>query len=127
MIPRPPIPEPLWNTVPPEAQMAILAVLDSVHGRVLELEQRVRDLEARLKLNSTHSSKPPSSDPIGFKRKPPPRPPVGNGAGNRGIAGPNAVWSRRRRSARLPIVGPPIVAAVAKPCSAMTRPPWSIK
>jgi transposase len=71
MIPRPPIPEPLWDTVPPEAQIAILAVLDSVNGRVLELEQRVRDLEARLKLNSTNSSKPPSSDPIGFKRKPP--------------------------------------------------------
>src|SRR3954466_2063050 len=80
MIPRPPIPEPLWNTVPPEAQIAILAVLDSVHGRGLELEQRVRDLEARLKLNSTNSSKPPSSDPIGFKRKPP-NPPSGRKRG----------------------------------------------
>lgn len=80
MIPRPPIPEPLWDTVPPEAQIAILAVLDSVNGRVLELEQRVRDLEARLKLNSTNSSKPPSSDPIGFKRKPP-TPPSGRKRG----------------------------------------------
>jgi transposase len=35
------------------------------------LEQRVRNLEARLELNSTNSSKPPSSDPIGPKRKPP--------------------------------------------------------
>src|SRR3954465_11277361 len=80
MIPRPPIPEPLWNTVPPEAQIALLAVLDSVNGRVLELEQRVRDLEARLKLNSTNSSTPPSSDPIGFKRKPP-TPPSGRKRG----------------------------------------------
>ena len=48
MIPQPPIPAPLWNTVPPEAQIALTAILDSVHGRVLELEQRVRDLEARL-------------------------------------------------------------------------------
>src|SRR5436190_12127933 len=71
MIPRPPIPEPLWDSVPPEAQIAITAAWDSVNARVLELEQRVRDLEARLKLNSTNSSKPPSSDPIGFKRKPP--------------------------------------------------------
>src|SRR5512135_1873129 len=77
MTPRPPIPEPLWNTVPPEAQIAIL---DSVNGRVLELEQRVRDLEARLKLNSTNSSKPPSSDPIGLKRKPP-TPPSGRKRG----------------------------------------------
>src|SRR3954469_11876545 len=80
MIPRPPIPEPLWNTVPSEAQIAITAILDSVNGRVLELEQRVRDLEARLKLNSTDSSKPPSSDPIGFKRKPP-TPPSGRKRG----------------------------------------------
>ncbi|MBV8523749.1 MAG: transposase [Acetobacteraceae bacterium] len=39
--------------------------------QLAQLEQRVRDLEARLKLNSTNSSKPPSSDPIGLKRKPP--------------------------------------------------------
>jgi transposase len=74
MIPEPPIPEPLWSTVPPEAQVAILAVLDSYEGRIAQLERRVGDLEARLKLNSTNSSKPPSSDPIGLKRKPPARP-----------------------------------------------------
>jgi transposase len=74
MVPQPPIPEPLWATVPPEAQVAILAVLDSLRGRIAELERRVGDLEARLKLNSTNSSKPPSSDPIGLKRKPPARP-----------------------------------------------------
>src|SRR6059058_1153533 len=71
MIPQPPIPAPVWNTVPPEAQVAILALLDSLKGRITELEQRVGDLEARLKLNSTNSSKPPSSDPIGLKRRPP--------------------------------------------------------
>jgi transposase len=80
MIPQPPIPAPLWNTVPPEAQAAILAVLDSLKGRIVELEQRVGDLEARLKLNSTNSSQPPSSDPIGFKRKPP-TPPSGRKRG----------------------------------------------
>jgi transposase len=80
MISQPPIPAPLWNTVPPEAQVAILALLDSLNGRVAELEQRVGDLEARLKLNSTNSSKPPSSDPIGFKRKPP-TPPSGRKRG----------------------------------------------
>src|SRR3954471_1941164 len=80
MILRPPIPESLWNTVPSEAQIAIVAVLDAVNRRVLELEQRVSDLEARLKLNSTNSSKPPSSDPIGFKRKPP-TPPSGRKRG----------------------------------------------
>ena len=80
MKPQPPIPEPLWNTVPAEAQVAILAVLESLKGRIAELEQRVGDLEGRLKLNSTNSSKPPSSDPIGFKRKPP-TPPSGRKRG----------------------------------------------
>src|SRR3954462_2233711 len=82
MILQPPISAPLWNTVPPEAQVAILALLDSLKGRITELEQRVGDLEARLKLNSTNSSKPPSSDPIGMKRKPP-APPSGKKRGGR--------------------------------------------
>ena len=68
-MPQPPIPEPLWNTVPAEAQVAILAVLESLKGRIAELEQRVGDLEGRLKLNSTNSSKPPSSDPSVNKKK----------------------------------------------------------
>ncbi|MGC8642601.1 MAG: hypothetical protein ACP5XB_22315 [Isosphaeraceae bacterium] len=46
MIPQPPIPELVWDTVPPQAQDAILAVLDSLQGRITELEQRVGDLEA---------------------------------------------------------------------------------
>src|SRR5437763_9616700 len=74
MIAQPPIPAPLWNTVPSEAQAAILALVDSLKGQVAALERRIKDLEARLKLNSTNSSKPPSSDPIGLKRRPP-RPP----------------------------------------------------
>src|SRR3954451_22679981 len=74
MIAQPPIPAPLWNTVPSEAQAAILALVDSLKGQVAALERRVGDLEARLKLNSTNSSKPPSSDPIGFKRRPPTSP-----------------------------------------------------
>ena len=63
MIPRPPIPQSLWNTVPAEAQSALLVLLDA-------LEKRIAELQARLNQNSTNSSKPPSSDPIGLKRKP---------------------------------------------------------
>src|SRR4051794_28125553 len=66
-----PIPEDLWAKVPPDAQAAIAAVFLAMRQRVDELETRVGDLEARLKLNSTNSSKPPSSDPIGMKRTPP--------------------------------------------------------
>ena len=66
-----PIPDELWAKVPPDAQAAIAAVFLAMRQRIEELEARVGDLEARLKLNSTNSSKPPSSDPIGMKRKPP--------------------------------------------------------
>jgi transposase len=44
------------------------------------LEQRLADLEARRKQNSTKSSKPPSSDPVGLKRRPP-APPTGRKRG----------------------------------------------
>jgi transposase len=66
MSPHLSIPESLWNTVPPEAQTAILAVIAS-------LEKRIADLGARLNLNSTNSSKPPSTDPnaVKVKRRPP--------------------------------------------------------
>ena len=60
----PPIPEPLWQTVPPEAQAAVRARLGS-------LERRIAELEQRLNTNSTNSSKPPSSDPPSVKRRPP--------------------------------------------------------
>jgi transposase len=66
-----PISEPLWGTVPTDAQAALLDAWKTLHDRIAELEATVRDLQARLQLNSTNSSKPPSSDPIGLKRKPP--------------------------------------------------------
>src|SRR3981189_2315654 len=75
-----PIPDEIWAKVPPDAHTAIVAVLVAMQLRVDELETRVRELEARLKLNSTNSSKPPSSDPIGMKRKPP-APPSGKKRG----------------------------------------------
>jgi transposase len=71
MNPQPPIPEPLWSTVPADAQAALLDAWKALQDRIAELEATVRDLQARLQLNSTNSSKPPSSDPIGLKRKPP--------------------------------------------------------
>ena len=67
----PPLPEPLWKTASPEVQAAVLALVEYYEQRLAQLESRVKGLETRLKLNSTNSSKPPSSDPIGLKRKPP--------------------------------------------------------
>src|SRR2546421_12883001 len=71
MTAAPPLPDQLWNSASPELQAAILALVQVHQQRVTQLESRVNDLEARLKLNSTNSSKPPSSDPIGLKRRPP--------------------------------------------------------
>src|SRR5437762_4274448 len=84
MNPQPPIPEPLWSTVPADAQAALLAAWESLQDRIAALEAEVRDLQARLQLNSTNSSKPPSSDPIGLKRKPPTPPSLRNRGGQPG-------------------------------------------
>lgn len=70
---EPPIPKELWDQVPAAAQAAITAL-----GQTLE--RRIAALEARLDQDSSHSSKPPSSDPIHVKRRPP-RPPSGKERG----------------------------------------------
>lgn len=54
------VPEAIWGTFTPEAQVIFAAVI----GR---MEQRTADREARLDQNSSNSSKPPSSHPIGMK------------------------------------------------------------
>lgn len=66
-----PIPEPLWGTVPADARVALLEAWKAMEDRIAALEATVHDLQARLQLNSTNSSRPPSSDPIGLKRRPP--------------------------------------------------------
>ena len=74
MTSSPPIPPELWDQIPPAARAALRAVLDAMQGRVVALEQSVRELEARLGQDSSNSSRPPSSDPIGLERRPAPRP-----------------------------------------------------
>src|SRR5580704_8533808 len=64
MTDRPPLSQDLWDTIPPAAQAAVLALVRS-------LELRIAALEERLNKNSTNSSKPPSSDPPSVKRRPP--------------------------------------------------------
>jgi len=52
----------------------LAGLLRTALGRVAELEQRVRELEARLNQNSSNSSRPPSSDPPAAPKLPPKRP-----------------------------------------------------
>ena len=69
MIP-PPLPLELFASLDPAAQVYIRA-LEAIVAQIPKLEARVAELEARLKLNSTNSSKPPSSDGPHVKPAPP--------------------------------------------------------
>jgi transposase len=61
------IPQHIWDSFSDEAR----AVVAGLERRIAELERQVQDLKDRIDQNSTNSSKPPSTDPIGVKRKPP--------------------------------------------------------
>ena len=61
---QPPLPQPIWDQLPPEAQAAVSMLVQT-------FERRIADLEERLNKNSTNSSKPPSTDPPSLKRRPP--------------------------------------------------------
>jgi len=62
-----PIPAELWDTVPPAARAALLALLEALH-------RRLADLEARLGQNSGNSHRPPSADAPQVKPAPPRKP-----------------------------------------------------
>jgi transposase len=76
MVDRLPLDADLVARTPPD----VLRLLTQLLARVEKLEAENRDLKARLGLNSTNSSKPPSTDPPTRKRKPP-LPPSGRKRG----------------------------------------------
>lgn len=80
MADEPPIPEELWNRIPPDARAALIVAFARCEQRIAQLEAQVQDLQQRLAQNSSNSSRPPSSDPPGLKRRPP-RPPSGRSPG----------------------------------------------
>lgn len=65
------IPQHIWDSLTEEARAVIGSVIVGLEQQIVELKQQVQELKARLDQNSTNSSKPPSTDPIGVKRKPP--------------------------------------------------------
>jgi transposase len=65
------IPQHIWDGFSDDARAIVGAVIDGLERQITELKQQVQDLKARLDQNSTNSSRPPSTDPIGVKRKPP--------------------------------------------------------
>jgi transposase len=84
MTDTPPLPPQIWETLTPETQMAVRALVGRLEHQITELKQQVQDLNARLDQNSTNRSKPPSTDPIGVKRKPPAPPSKKCRGGQRG-------------------------------------------
>jgi len=51
----------LWDSIPPTAQAAVLAVFAALQAQITGLEARVAELEAQSHKDSTNSSKPPST------------------------------------------------------------------
>src|SRR5947208_4178542 len=84
MTDAPPLPPQIWEALPPEAQAAVFALVGRLEHQITELKRQVRDLKARLDQNSTNSSRPPSTDPIGVKRKPPEPPSKKRRGGQKG-------------------------------------------
>jgi transposase len=86
MTDAPLLPPQIWEALTPEAQAAVLTLVGRLEQQITELKQQVQDLQARLDQNSTNSSRPPSTDPIGVKRKPPAPPSKRRRGGQKGHA-----------------------------------------
>jgi transposase len=78
------IPQHFWDSFSDEARVAVGTVINGLERQLIELRQQVQDLRARLDQNSTNSSRPPSTDPIGVKRKPPEPPSKKRRGGQKG-------------------------------------------
>lgn len=78
----PPLPPELLQAIPD----AVRAYIDTLNAVLDALQRRLADLEARLKQNSTNSSKPPSTDPPAVKRAPPKTPSGKKAGGQHGHA-----------------------------------------
>ena len=78
------IPVHIWEGLSGEAHAVIGSVIVGLEQQIAELKQQVQELKARLDQNSTNSSRPPSTDPIGIKRKPPTPPSKKRRGGQKG-------------------------------------------
>src|SRR6266851_3840288 len=77
---EPPLPQELWDQIPPHLQAALWVMVEGYERRIAALEAELAEVKARLNQNSQNSSRPPSSDGPQVKRKPP-RPPTGRKRG----------------------------------------------
>src|SRR6266536_1417723 len=80
---KPPLPEELWDRIPPDIQAALWVLVDGYERSLAALAAEVAELKEGLNQNSQNSSRPPSSVGPQVKRKPPREP-----AGQKGGAQP---------------------------------------
>ena len=50
----PPLPEPIWSSIPPDAREALVVAFAFYRNCIERLEAQVRELQARLDRNSTN-------------------------------------------------------------------------
>jgi len=68
---EPPLPQELWEQIPPHLQAALWVMVEGYERRIVALEAEVAELKERLNQNSQNSSRPPSADGPQVKRTPP--------------------------------------------------------
>jgi transposase len=69
-----PLPQDLWDRIPPDVQAALQVVIEGYEQRIATLEAELTTLKNRVNQTSQNSSRPPSSDGPEVKRRPPPEP-----------------------------------------------------
>ena len=67
---EPPLPQELWEQIPPAAQGVLWVLIASYEQRIRAVEAEVAVLKEQLQQNSQNSSRPPSTDGPAVKRAP---------------------------------------------------------
>ncbi|WP_165253744.1 IS66 family transposase [Paludisphaera soli] len=78
------IPQHIWDSFSDEARAIVGTIIVGLEQQIAGLKRHVQDLNTGVDQNSTNSSRPPSTDPIGVKRRPPAPPSKKRRGGQKG-------------------------------------------
>ena len=116
-----PLPKELWARIPPDIQAALQVLSEGYEQRIATLAAELAALTERVKQNSQNSSRPPSSEGPGVKRRPPPEPSGRKAVGSPAIHPIRGCWSRSGRCRSWCPVRPHSAGAVGSRCRAGLR------